>query len=120
MRHRSKKVTLDRKTGQRTALLKGLVINLITHEKIVTTEAKAKALRPVIERIVTRACKSDGSLTQRRLLLAKLYNNRDAVNKLLTVIAPRYKDRKGGYTRITKLDVRKGDGASQAQIEFIK
>jgi large subunit ribosomal protein L17 len=120
MRHRSKKVTLDRKTGPRKALMKGLTISLIEHEKVVTTEAKAKALRPIVERMVTTARKSDGGLSGRRIILSKLYNNKAATKKLVEVIAPRYKDRKGGYIRITKLGVRVGDGGKKAQIEFVK
>ena len=120
MRHRNKKIILGRKKGPREALMKGLVINLIEKEKIITTEAKAKALRPVIENFVTIARKDITSLSNRRLLLAKLYNNRNIVNKLISKIAPRYKDRKGGYTRIIKIGRRVGDGGKKAQIEFIK
>ena len=120
MRHRNKVKTISRKVGPRKALLRGLAISLITHEKIVTTEAKAKILRPQIEKIITTArVPKEESLTARRRLTAAL-NNRDAVSKLLQEIAPRYAKRPGGYTRIIKLSRRLGDGALMAQIEFVE
>ena len=120
MRHRNKTTILGRKRQPRQALLRGLVVSLITHEKIVTTEAKAKVLRPIIEKIITIArVEKNKELTARRRLLS-LIHEREAVVKLLTQIAPRYLARTGGYTRIIKLSDRAGDGAAMAQIEFVK
>jgi large subunit ribosomal protein L17 len=118
MRHRNKVKTLGRKVGPKKALLRGLAINLITHEKIVTTEAKAKTLRPQIEKMITKArVPKELTLSARRELLSAL-DNRIAVSKLLEDIGPRFAKRPGGYTRIIKLPIRKGDGAKMAQIEF--
>lgn len=116
MRHRKHGKILGRKVGPRKALMRILAINLITNEKMVTTEAKAKALRPQIEKMITKARK-DNELATRRDLLATL-DSRDAVNKLLDDVAPRFKKTPGGYTRIIKLPARQGDGAKMAQIEF--
>ena len=116
MRHRKKGKTLDRKFQPRKALLRNLATNLVLHEKIQTTEAKAKALRPIFEKLVTKAKKGD--LSARRELLKYLYLE-VAVKKMMDEIGPRYKDRKGGYTRISKLGSRQGDGAQIAQIELI-
>ncbi len=116
MRHRNKVKILDRKTGPRKALLRNLATNLILYEKIKTTEAKAKTLRPVVEKLITKG--KAGDLHAKRELLKYLYLE-NAVKKVLEDLGPRYKDRKGGYTRITKLGTRKGDGAQMAQIEFV-
>ena len=97
-------------------MMRNLATSLILYEKIKTTKAKAQALRPLVERLVTVAKKND--LTARRRLLAVLYDKK-AVSKALEVIGPRYKDRNGGYTRITKIGPRQGDGADVAQIEFV-
>ena len=117
MRHRSKKKILDRKKAPRKALLRGLATSIILYEKIKTTEAKAKAVKPIVEKLVTTAKKND--LTTRRKLLSVLYH-KNAVNKALEVLGPRYQDRPGGYTRIVKLGKRQGDGAEIVQIEFVK
>ena len=116
MRHRSKKVTLDRKTGPRTALLKTLAFQLVMHERITTTEAKAKALRPRVERMITRG--KDNTLAARRALL-RILPTEMAVKKILEDLAPRYATRHGGYTRITKKGQRQGDAAHMAVIEFV-
>ena len=117
MRHHNANRTFGRSKNQRGALLKGLVTSLIAHERIETTEAKAKELRPTIEKMVTRA--KNPTLANKRLLLSGLYQNETAVNKLVDTIAPRYVERTGGYTRITKLVPRKGDGSKMAVIEFV-
>lgn len=117
MRHHNANRTFGRSKNQRGALLKGLVTSLISHERIETTEAKAKELRPAIEKMVTRA--KNPTLANKRLLLSSLYQNETAVNKLVDTIAPRYVERTGGYTRITKLVPRKGDGSKMAVIEFV-
>lgn len=116
MRHRKKTLVLDRKSAPRKALLGNLACQLILYEKITTTLAKAKALRPLAERMVTRAKKD--TLANRRLLLSKL-PIKNAVKKLFNVYGTKYLERKGGYLRMTKLNTRKGDGAEMARIEFV-
>ncbi len=87
------------------------------HGRIMTTEAKAKELRPHIEKLVTKA--KNPTLANRRLLLSGFYNNEAVVSTLIDSIAPRFADRNGGYTRIIKLAARKGDAAAMAVIEFV-
>jgi large subunit ribosomal protein L17 len=116
MRHQKKQNKLSKPVGPRKALLKGLVCSLVVHEKITTTLAKAKALKPIAEKIVTRAKVSN--LANRRLLISALGKD-NAVKKLLEVIGPRYQERKGGYLRIIKLEPRRGDAAKMAIIEFV-
>lgn len=116
MRHYKKKVTLDRKVGPRQALLKNLAENLILFEKIRTTKAKARAVKSRVEKLITRA--RMGKLADRRLVAKDLFTD-EAVKKLMEVIAPRYKDRNGGYTRMITLPERKGDGADEAVVEFV-
>jgi|SRR3989338_6645751 len=116
MRHRKKGKILDRKKGSRQALLRSLATSVIIYEKVKTTQAKAKAVKPLVEKLVTIAKKND--LTARRKLLDVLYHKK-AVNKALEILGPRYKDVNGGYTRIIKLGQRQGDGAEMAQIEFV-
>jgi len=106
---------LGRKRDQRKALIKSLLNNLVLHEKIKTTEAKAKEIRPKIEKLITRAKKND--LSSRRYL-AKYLKDRNA-KKLISKIAPKYNNRPGGYTRIIKLGFRKGDASQMANIEFV-
>lgn len=117
MRHHDANRKFNRSKNQRGALLKGLVASLIEHGRIMTTEAKAKELRPTIEKMVTRA--KNPTLANRRVLLSSLYNNTDVVEKLVADIAPKYTERPGGYTRITKLVQRKGDASKMAVIEFV-
>jgi large subunit ribosomal protein L17 len=116
MRHRKTGKILDRKKGPREALLRGLATSVILYEKVKTTEAKAKAVQPIVERLITVS--RSGSVSDRRRLSAKLYGE-NVVKKLVEEIGPRYKERPGGYTRITKLNRRPGDGAPMAQIELI-
>jgi len=115
MKHQVKGKKLGRKRDQRRALGKSMLNSLIKYGKIETTEAKAKALRPKIEKLVTRA-KID-SLHSRRILNKSLAVT--AAEKMMKEIGPKYKERKGGYTRIIKLDPRKKDAAPKAIIEFI-
>ncbi len=117
MKHTIKSKKLGREKDQRKALIRSLVISLIERERIFTTEAKAKELRPIVEKLITRS--HDQSLSTHRLLLSRLGNNRKALEKLVKEIAPKYKDRKGGYTRILKLPARKADSSKQALIEFV-
>lgn len=117
MRHHSNVRKFGRNKNQRHALLKGLMLALIAHGRIETTEAKAKELRPFIEKLVTKA--NVGTLASRRLVMSRLYNLTSESNKLVDVIAPKYKGRAGGYTRITKMPRRAGDASKMAVIEFI-
>ena len=117
MRHHSNVRKFGRTKNQRHALLKGLVLSLIAHERIETTEAIAKELRPLVEKLVTKA--NVGTLASRRLVLSRLYNLNAETSKLVDTIAPKYKGRAGGYTRITKLPRRAGDASKMAVIEFI-
>lgn len=116
MRHRNKSVTLDRKAGPRQALLRGLVESVILYEKIKTTDAKAKAVRPLVEQIISKSKKN--TLHARREILKTLYTD-NAVRKCMEVLGPRYRERAGGYTRIVKLGERKGDNAVMVQIELV-
>jgi len=97
-------------------IMANLATDLFMHEKVTTTEAKAKALRPVAEKLITKARKGD--LHARRVVL-KTIHDKAAVAKLFEEVAPRYEDRQGGYTRITKLGPRRGDGAEEAVIELV-
>lgn len=116
MRHRNKTKTLARNKSAREALLRDLATSVIVYEKVKTTEGKAKAVRPVVERLITRAKKGD--LAARRRLLS-FFTTEQPVAKLMDVIGPRYKDREGGYTRIVKLGARQGDGAPTVLIELV-
>ncbi|HAO81708.1 MAG: 50S ribosomal protein L17 [Parcubacteria group bacterium GW2011_GWD2_43_10] len=116
MRHRKKGAILSRKIGPRRSLLKNLAASLVLYEKIKTTEAKAKAIRSYVERLVTKA--KSPTLANRRLLL-KFLPTEGPVKKLIEVLGPRYQDRRGGYLRITKLGARVGDRAKVVIIEFV-
>lgn len=115
MRHSQKTKELGRKKGQRKALVNTLAVSLIRDGKIQTTETKAKVLRPMVERLVTQA--KAGTVAARRLLISKVGSV--SAKALVDTIAPRYKERAGGYLRITKLNTRKSDGAARSQIEFV-
>ena len=97
-------------------MMGNLVASLIAAEGLVTTEAKAKALRPVAEKMVTKAKK--GGVDHQRQVVAFI-RDKDMAHKLFTEIAPRYEERRGGYTRILKLGPRNGDNAPMARIEFV-
>ena len=116
MRHQKKTVKLGLTAAHRKALLANQVCSLIEHQRIKTTLAKAKAVRPLAEKMVTLGKK--GSLHARRTALATL-RQADMVKKLFEEIAPRAADRKGGYTRIVKLGARKSDSAPVAFIEWV-
>jgi len=118
MRHGNHKYKLGVKPQHRKALVQGLANELITHGKIRTTETKAKAIKPFVEKLVTLA-KID-TVANRRLAFTKL-NNKDAVKALFVDVAPKFKQRPGGYTRILKLsEGRLGDGAKEAFIAFVE
>jgi large subunit ribosomal protein L17 len=114
--HRNRGRKLSRTKGHRRALFANMAQALIKHEQIVTTLPKAKDLRPIVEKLITLAKK--GGLANRRLAIARM---RDAVMvaKMFDVLAPRYKDRAGGYTRILKAGFRYGDNAPLAVIELV-
>ncbi len=116
MRHAVAGRKFDRATGPRLAMFRNLMVSLIAHERIQTTEAKAKEIQPLIERLISVS--REDTVHSRRIATSRLSNSA-AVNKLFTVIGPRYPDRKGGYTRIVKLGTRLGDGASMAIIELL-
>ncbi len=116
MRHRAKGRQLSRTASHRRALLNNMVTSLFQHERIVTTEAKAKELRPFAEKLITLARRGD--LHARRLVERKI-KDRDVLARLFTEIGPRFAGRPGGYTRILKLGHRPGDGADQARIELL-
>jgi len=116
MRHRVGHRKLQRTSSHRAALFRNMAAALIKHEQITTTTAKAKELRPYVEKLVTLAKK--GGLSNRRLAHARLMDDTQLV-KLFDVIGPRYADRAGGYTRILKTGHRKGDGAEMARIELV-
>ena len=117
MRHRSKNNSrFGLKSGPRKALIKGLLNSLIEKERIKTTLPRAKTIRPIIEKAITLGGK--GNLSAQRLLLSR-FSNKENVSKIMKDLAPRFKDRTGGYTRIIKLGSRPGDQASKALIEFV-
>ena len=117
MRHQSKGRAFGRPSNQRTALMRSLARSLILHERISTTEAKAKELRPFIEKIVTRG-RTD-TVANRRLVASRLGGDDEAVKKVFSSIAPRYASRLGGYTRIVKRSVTASDGRKTAYISFV-
>ena len=114
--HRVSGRKLSRYRDQRVALLRGLVVELITHERITTTLAKAKETRVMAEKLITHGKK--GSLHHRRLAMAQVPNTK-VVKKVFDDVAVRYADRPGGYTRIMKLGPRNGDAALMAIIELV-
>ena len=117
MRHRKAGRQLRRTSEQRIALLRSLATSLIEKGAIVTTEAKAKELRPFVEKLITKA--KSGTLHARRLAVRHV-QKREIADKLFQEIGPRYATRAGGYTRILKTGHRKGDGAEMARIELIE
>ncbi len=116
MRHRVGGRKLQRTSAHRLALFRNMAAALIKHEQITTTTAKAKELRPYVEKLITLAKK--GGLSNRRLAHARLLDDTQ-LKKLFDVIAERYKDRNGGYTRIIKAGIRASDAAPMAIIEFV-
>src|SRR5882672_1139367 len=117
MRHRKKRNKLSRNSAHREALLANLSKQLIEHERIETTQAKAKAVKPEIEKLITLAKRGD--LHARRQALATLSQDKFAVHKLFDEVAPRYAERPGGYTRILKLGPRRSDATEMVYIELV-
>jgi large subunit ribosomal protein L17 len=116
MRHRKGPAKLGRTSNHRRAMLANMAAALIKHEQIVTTLPKAKALRPVVEKLITMGKKGD--LSSRRLAISRL-RDEEMVRKLFATLAERYKERAGGYTRVLKAGFRYGDDAPMAVIELI-
>jgi len=117
MRHRVAGRRLSRPTDHRLALYRNLVVELVKHEKITTTEAKAKEVRGLAEKVITIG--KEGSIQARQRVLG-LTGNKATVKKIFEELGPRYTDRDGGYIRIIKLGYRHGDGAPIAQLEFVE
>jgi large subunit ribosomal protein L17 len=117
MKHKVDGKKLGRATDHRLALYRNMVTELLDHEKIKTTEAKAKEIRGMAEHMITLG--KDGSLSARRRALAFIYEER-VTEKVFKELAPRYAERTGGYTRITKLGPRIGDNAEIVQLELVK
>ena len=116
MRHLKKGRKLGTDASHTKAMLHGLAIALFTNDRIKTTEARAKEVRPLVDKIITWAKKGD--VHSRRLALAEL-GDRDLVHKIFSEIAPRFEGRDGGYTRILKLGPRKGDAAPMVIMELV-
>lgn len=116
MRHQKAGRKFGRNPSQRKALLRQQAVSLILNERIMTTEAKAKELRSVVEKLVTLA--RDDSAHHRNLVMSRLDHTK-SVERLFDVVAPRYEDVAGGYTRISKLGLRHGDAAPMVLIEFV-
>lgn len=138
MRHRVQGRKLGRDSAHRKALRRNMIADLIAHERLVTTEAKARMLRPVAERVITVAKRGlakdseEAAVHARRIAATKMARNRvvhdeegrrsevDTLKKLFDEVAPRYKDRPGGYTRIIKMGRRPGDAAKMAMIMLVE
>jgi large subunit ribosomal protein L17 len=129
MRHRVQGKKLNRDSGHRKALRKNLIIALIEHGRIRTTEAKAKFVRGHAERIITIAKRGiakaeatgnvEAGVHARRIVASRLNNDREIVQKVFDDLAPRFKEREGGYTRIYKVGPRKGDNADMVLLELV-
>ena len=117
MRHKVAGRKLGRASGHRRALYRNLVTDLLGYEKIITTEAKAKEVRGLAEKMISLG--KDGALHSRRQALTFIISKK-VTEKAFTELAPRYAERPGGYTRITKLGPRLGDGAAMVQLELVK
>lgn len=117
MRHRIKVKKLNRSTKQRKALFRGLIVSLVKHEEIETTQAKAKAVRGILDKLITKS--KTKSLHARRLIQGMIQDS-DATNKLVDDLGVRYKETNGGYTRILKIASRKGDNAPMVLLSLTK
>jgi large subunit ribosomal protein L17 len=117
MRHSKSGRRLGRTTSHRIAMFRNMVTSFLTHEKIVTTDAKAKELRPIAEKMITLGKQGDLHAVRQA---AAYIRDKQTVTKLFSVIAPRFKERPGGYTRIVKLGIRPGDTAEMSLIELVE
>lgn len=116
MRHRKKTVILGREKGPREALLRNLATSVVLYERVQTTRAKAKAVQPLVERLITVGRhKKPNALKE----IGKVLQTDGAIRKVLEELGPRYASRDGGYTRITRIGYRQGDAAEMVQIEFV-
>lgn len=124
MRHRVRKRHLGRDSGHRKALYRNLITELLRHERIQTTEAKAKAVQPHAERLISSACrvldKDDASKLHARRRALRVLTDRDIMFKLFDELAEGFADRPGGYTRVVRLGPRRGDGAPMVLLELVK
>ncbi|RPJ55112.1 MAG: 50S ribosomal protein L17 [Dehalococcoidia bacterium] len=124
MRHQIAGKKLGRSTGQRTALRKTLINQFLEHERIRTTRAKAQAIRGEVEKLVTLAKAGnkagDQKMVNARRAAASRLGNAESVKRLFDKIAPRYEKTKGGYTRILRVGLRKGDAAEMVLLEFVE
>jgi large subunit ribosomal protein L17 len=116
VRHRQTKATLDRNSAQRQRLVRNLVVSLLERERVVTTRARAGVMRSLAEHLLTLG--KTGTLSHRRKILQLVPNERVA-RKVIEQLSPRYRERKGGYTRMTTLSRRAGDGAEQVVVELL-
>jgi large subunit ribosomal protein L17 len=116
MRHLKAGRKLNRSSAHRKALFRNLVTSLLEHEQVKTTDAKAKAVRPIVDRMITLGKR--GTLHARRQALS-FVRSEDVVKKLFDDVAPRFRERPGGYTRIVKLGVRRGDAAAMSVVELV-
>lgn len=117
MKHHKAFRKFGREKNQRKAFVRGLLINLIRHGRIETTLARAKEIRPAVEKLVTLA--KEDTVARRRLVTSRLLNQDPETTKLFKEYAPKFKNVNGGYTRILKLSTRLSDGAEKAIIEFV-
>ena len=117
MRHKMHGRKFGRESDHRKLMLKNLVLSLVEHGRINTTQAKAKEIRSLAERVITYGKKDT---VHHRRLAFKILNNKDMVKKVFDELAPKYTDREGGYTRVLKNGFRKGDCAPMAIIEFVE
>jgi len=126
MRHHVAGKKLNRDTDHRRALRRNLIAELIKHEEIITTEAKARAIRGEAEKLITKAKRAlaDGDVAKgvhaRRIVLAHLGNNREATLKIFDTLAPRFQTRPGGYTRMFKVGNRQGDNAPMVMLQLLR
>ena len=117
MRHAKQRNKLSRDTAHRKALMRNLCRDVIEHERIRTSQAKAKAVKPKVEKLITLGKRGD--LHARRLALSELGNDKFLVHKLFEEVAPRYAERPGGYTRIVKLGPRRSDSTEMVFLELV-
>ena len=118
MRHRSKKKKVGRNSAQRSSLLRNLATSLVLHEKLETTESKAKALKTVIEKLIGHSLKDEPREAIRKL--NAYFYDKAAARKMIEVLKPRYQDRKSGFTRIRAVGIRKGDNGKVCRIELLQ
>lgn len=116
MRHRKKTIVLGREKGPREAMLRNLATSVVLYERVQTTRAKAKAVQPIVEQMITIGKKKQ---TNAQSEVRKVLHTEGAIRKVLEELGPRYETRTGGYTRITKLGHRLGDAAEMVQIELV-